>query len=185
MVDFLRQIDFGIIRTLNQLIISHDFLEDLVYAIARYGVVVFVVAGLVLAYYKRWRPILVSGLAIGLAGFANSIIHIFWNRPRPYIAHAAEIHQIGLFVQPESFPSNHAFIVFAVSTTFWITGRRKIAVYLYLVSILIVTARVAAGVHYPSDVIAGALLGIVVVPLAKQIYLLINRKPAKSAVKLT
>jgi undecaprenyl-diphosphatase len=176
--DLLRQIDFGVIQTLNQLATSSLFSEAFVLVLARYGVLVYIAAGLIMVGAKKWKTVGVSALGIAVAGFLNSLIYLAWQRPRPFVAHAKDIKQIGLLVQPESFPSNHAFITFAVATAFWMTGQKKIAVYLFILAMIIAVARVAAGVHYPSDVVAGAILGIAVVPLAKQFYLLLTQKTA-------
>lgn len=173
MIDYLRQIDFETIRSLNQLALRSSFLEFFVVAFARYAIILFVVVGLYYLVKRSWRTISVSAITIGLAGFLNSLIYIVWDRPRPFVAHASEIRQVGLFVQPESFTSVHSFITFGVATAFWVTGKRKIAFWLYVLAVLITVARIAAGVHYPSDIIAGALLGIASAPLAKQFYLLI------------
>jgi undecaprenyl-diphosphatase len=174
MLDFLRQIDFSVIKNLNQLVISHAFLESLTLVFARYGVFIFVLLGFYALEKKHFRTVFTSALTIGLCGFINSLVYLVWNRPRPFVAHAAEIHSVGLMVQPESFPSNHAFITFGVATAFWLTGQKKVAVFLYVLAILITLARIAGGVHYPSDIIGGAILGIVVAPLALQTYKLIT-----------
>lgn len=174
MADILRQIDFGVLKTLNQLT-DQLFFRELVFVIARYAIIFFILAGCYFCYFKKWNTILVSGLAISLAGFLNSLIHLFWSRPRPFIAHAQEIHNLNLLLQPESFPSNHAFVSFAAAGAIYATGYKKIGLILYFLAGLIATARIAGGVHYPSDVVAGALLGAITVPLAKQIYLLINK----------
>lgn len=179
MLDYLRQIDFSVIRNLNQLVLSHDFLESLTLVFARYGVIVFALLGFYIFEKKHYKAVFTAALTVGICGFLNSLIYLLWSRPRPFIAHASDIHSIGLFVQPESFPSNHAFITFGVATAFWLTGYKKVAVFLYILAILIILARVAGGVHYPSDVIGGALLGIVVAPLALQTYKLITKSKQK------
>jgi membrane-associated phospholipid phosphatase len=39
-----------------------------------------------------------------------------------------------------------------------------------LLAVLVAVSRIIAGAHYPSDVVAGMLLGIVIVPLLKRIF---------------
>jgi undecaprenyl-diphosphatase len=57
-----------------------------------------------------------------------------------------------------SFPSGHAAGAFAVAG-FVCAVHRPLGVALFVVAALIAFSRVALGMHYPSDVAAGALLG--------------------------
>jgi len=59
-----------------------------------------------------------------------------------------------------SFPSNHAANSFAAATLFAFVYPRKSWIYFTLAS-MVAFSRVYVGVHYPFDVIAGALLGVV------------------------
>jgi membrane-associated phospholipid phosphatase len=59
-----------------------------------------------------------------------------------------------------SFPSDHAALVFAVSTTIWRVSRPLGAAY-YAWSIFVVCIpRIYSGYHYASDIIAGAAVGV-------------------------
>jgi undecaprenyl-diphosphatase len=60
-----------------------------------------------------------------------------------------------------SFPSDHAALFFAVSTTMWRVSR-PLGAACYAWSIFVVCLpRIYAGYHYASDIIAGAVLGVV------------------------
>jgi membrane-associated phospholipid phosphatase len=63
-----------------------------------------------------------------------------------------------------SFPSNHAVVAGAVAVAVLIAWRRLAAVVVPL-ALLGALSRVAVGVHYPHDVIAGCLIGAVVTSL--------------------
>jgi undecaprenyl-diphosphatase len=79
---------------------------------------------------------------------------------RPYVA----LQDIVLLASPqvgeewESFPSGHALFFFALATVVYMYNK-KIGTVLYVAGLLMVCGRVAAGLHYPSDVVVGALLG--------------------------
>ena len=72
-----------------------------------------------------------------------------------------------------SFTSNHAANHFAVAvflllTTGGIFGRRRL--WFLPWAILVAYAQVYVGVHYPSDIIGGAVLGMSIAVLAKTVY---------------
>jgi membrane-associated phospholipid phosphatase len=68
-----------------------------------------------------------------------------------------------------SFPSDHAALVFALSTTVWLYSRR-LGILFYVWSVLFVCLpRIYSGYHYASDVIAGALVGIIVAFCAERL----------------
>ncbi len=64
-----------------------------------------------------------------------------------------------------SFPSNHAFNLFALTTVLWILHKRELSRNSYLhyfclvLALIISLGRVLMGRHYPSDVLAGFILG--------------------------
>ena len=57
-----------------------------------------------------------------------------------------------------SFPSDHATAAFAIAVALLRRHRKAGAIALVLAGLLAI-ARVAVGTHYPSDVLAGALIG--------------------------
>lgn len=65
-----------------------------------------------------------------------------------------------------SFPSNHSVIAFAAAVALWFAfrGLGRIA---GVAAVLMAASRVWIGVHYPHDVVVGALVGVLVaIPLA-------------------
>lgn len=116
---------------------------------------------LVLILSRRFRLLL--GLAVAFAGsnLAWVVLKQLILRPRPGIAHAA------LIESGWSFPSGHATNAFALATFVGLilgrhlTGwtRSLTIVSIFALACAIAFARAYLGVHYLSDVIAGALLG--------------------------
>ncbi|MCR5096253.1 MAG: phosphatase PAP2 family protein [Erysipelotrichaceae bacterium] len=86
--------------------------------------------------------------------FANDTIKCL--RPAVAFDDAMDIH-----LQGYSFPSGHTTQIFNL-THFFIRENRKrsINVFWIIVSILVAISRFSLGVHYPTDVLAGALIGV-------------------------
>ena len=61
-----------------------------------------------------------------------------------------------------SFPSGHAATSFACAATLARFAPRRVAIALYVLAALIAYSRVYVGVHYPLDVIGGAVLGLLI-----------------------
>jgi len=82
------------------------------------------------------------------------------DRPRPY--EALEIKPLLVKEkQGESMPSRHIFSVFVIAMTFMYVFGVSAAVPLFLIGIVMALLRVIGGVHYISDVLVGAAIGII------------------------
>ena len=97
--------------------------------------------------------------SMALSSWAVFIINGLYFRPRPFVDHDVYL----LFYQPtdSSFPANPIAATFGIAAAVWGVNRR-IGTVLLIAAGLYGFARVYAGVHYPLDIIAGALIGIVI-----------------------
>ena len=87
-----------------------------------------------------------------------SVVRRGLNRPRPYEA-LDIIPLIPREKKGESFPSRHVFSVFVIAMTWgWVCP--PVGWLLGAVGVLLAVTRVVAGIHFPRDVLAGALLGM-------------------------
>ncbi len=112
----------------------------------------------------RARGIGRRGLRIAFATAVGGIaaaalaawLKLYVQRPRPFSA-----LQVDALIQPSSFsfPSGDAALAFGAATGLWLTwpAARIPAV---LVAVAIGLSRVVVGAHYPSDVVAGAVVGV-------------------------
>lgn len=91
--------------------------------------------------------------ADGIGDFLKHIIE----RPRPCQV-LPEARLIVKCIDSFSFPSGHAATSFAAAS---LIGHyfRKAAVPAFIIAVLVAFSRIYVGVHYPSDVVGGAVLG--------------------------
>lgn len=111
-----------------------------------------------LAAQRRFRAMLSIALAIGAADLISvRVIKPLVDRPRP--CHVREDIVAPAGCGPgKSFPSAHASNAFALAVSAAGTFKLGWAV-LLPVATAVALSRVMLGVHYPSDILAGALLG--------------------------
>ncbi|HEX6162890.1 MAG TPA: phosphatase PAP2 family protein [Vicinamibacterales bacterium] len=118
-----------------------------------------------------WRMLLAGVFAWALSEYA---LKPAFDRPRPFEVDAS-IAVIDARPQTESFPSGHAAMAFA----FAMAGARMIpgsAWVWWPLAAIVSVSRVYIGVHWPTDVIGGALVG-----LAGAWFTLGGRRPRRAA----
>jgi len=96
-----------------------------------------------------------AGVALGI----NQILSRIWDRPRPFVADPARVHVLIAFARDSSFPSDHAAAGFAIALALFLIHRRLGTLTLIAAGVMSY-ARVYVGLHYPSDVLVGALIGL-------------------------
>ncbi len=102
------------------------------------------------------RAVVVIVLAVLVSNaFIKDLSYIYF-RPRPFATETVKL----LFYRPSvsSFPSVPIDVAFCFAMGAWYANRRMGA-WLLILGALYGLSRVYAGVHYPSDVIGGALIG--------------------------
>jgi undecaprenyl-diphosphatase len=96
-------------------------------------------------------------LAVILArGIITEVIRFFYPVTRPFalLGFSPLIPESG-----SSFPSGHMAWFFALALAIWFVNRKWGAWY-FVLSAVMGVARIYAGVHWPFDILAGAVLGI-------------------------
>lgn len=110
------------------------------------------------------RSALLAGAVFGLAVLVM-VIKFTVKRSRP----PGEWGAVYRRTDPHSFPSGHAARAFLLMALAWALGPQWLAILLTIWAPLVSLSRIATGMHYFSDVLAGAAVGLV----AAQIFLLL------------
>lgn len=116
------------------------------------------------------------GLAMGVVLVANSI----WRHPHPFqdmpqLLDSVTNH-IFYPIHDPSFPSNSSCLTFAAAAGVW-QFNRKWGLIVLIPAILMPLAKVYAAVYYPSDVIGGAVLGILTAYFTSKIFMPVLHLP--------
>lgn len=162
-MDIIFNVDKNIILYMNETIPNYPIIKNIFSFITHLGDAGFIWIALCifLTLKKSTRKngiIMFISLSIGSI-IGNVILKNLFERPRPFI----ELSLIPFIPEPHgfSFPSGHSMASFIGATCAYYTNK-KFGIVTYILAILIVLSRIILIVHYPSDVITGALLGILV-----------------------
>ncbi|MDP3792229.1 MAG: phosphatase PAP2 family protein [bacterium] len=131
------------------------------------------ILGIILCYLKDRQKygnmVWVSLLSAIISRFVFvTIIRFFYYSPRPFLV-LQNIHQLMNHEMESSFPSGHATFYFALATGVYLYNKKAGYAYFALAG-LVSFARVFVGVHWPLDIMAGAVLGIATVWLINIFY---------------
>ena len=153
-------------------------------AVSNYGVIVMAAYFVILLLWERRKlfPIASACVVSGLLGnFSKDYLKHLVKRPRPFL----DIPALEpLIKRPKgySFPSGHTCAAFGLAVS-WSRVMRsgKVSVIVFLMAVLMGFSRLYVAVHNPSDVIVGALCGVLSATIS--IYILTawdNRKKTMS-----
>ncbi|MGV8987251.1 MAG: phosphatase PAP2 family protein [Cypionkella sp.] len=163
----MQTLDTALFLWLTASLQSPGWIVALATALASY-VVPLVVVALVLAFVRArpgWRPALLDAVASGALGLALvQVISALHYRPRPFEAGLGA--NLLNHVPENSFPSDHATLMFALAFALLASQPlRRAGGVLLALAVAVSWARVYLGVHYPSDLLGGAILALLCVAL--------------------
>lgn len=166
MLNQIANIDYHLVKVATDLTNQYNWLRFVVYISAQ---VLIVIPFLALALlwlrpevrskvHGAQKAVILALMGVVGAIAVKSALSFLWFRERPFVAHP-DILAMNFRLDQPSFPSLHALLSFTIATSLWMSGYHKLAGWLYVVAIFIILGRVFSGVHYPSDVLVGALAG--------------------------
>ncbi|QQR82585.1 phosphatase PAP2 family protein [Candidatus Campbellbacteria bacterium] len=158
-------LNLEILFTLNGILGTSPLIDGIVLFFAQYYVfLIILIAGVVwyrdiytgslLTFWKNTKALIASVLG---AELLTEFIRFIYESPRPL--HTLNIPYL-FDKTSNSFPSGHTMFVFSLATAMYFFGNKKLAWMLYASGLLIGIARITAGIHYPSDILGGIVLGI-------------------------
>jgi len=126
---------------------------------------------IVLFIWKKNRLMVISAAIsvflsrLVIAEIVKNIVH----RARPYVILETARKIINGNTDFKSFPSGHAAIFFALAMAVYFYNK-KLGIWFFVAAILMGIARIFVGVHWPTDILGGAVIGIVSGVFVRIIY---------------
>lgn len=172
LVNLLQQIDLSVLFFINHQLANPvlDFIFKAVHYLS------YPILGLLIFYFILKKERFIATLLITvviISTVTSALVKAAVPRERPY--QVLDVRQLVEEDDNRSFPSNHAQLSFALSAIVLYFYRRFGSI-LILLSLLMGASRIYLGVHYPSDVIGGALIGCLLAFLVLKINLILKKE---------
>ena len=110
--------------------------------------------------WRRWGVLFMTVLSVAVADLSATALKALIDRPRPPFRYA-EPKPLVAVPHDGSFPSGHAATSFAAATMLSFAFP-ALAPALLILAAAVAFSRVYVGVHYPLDIVGGAVLGVLV-----------------------
>lgn len=170
------QISLWIVENLSNPVF--DIIGKIFDVLGNDGIVFFIIS-LILIINKKTRAAgIVLFLTLAVNAVATGVLKEVVDRPRPFVTYPdiePLYHTTSLY---SSFPSGHASFTFAFATIMAIYFP-KYKIPLIAFAVIMAFTRVYGFVHYTTDVIAGAALGIIVALIVYKVYTKLAKKYPK------
>lgn len=182
MLDTLLNIDGGLLLLIQEYVRT-PVLDDIMIFITTLGNggMIWIAATVLLLIPKKTRKVaIISAVALlGSLIINNHLIKNLVQRPRPYMTFT-DLRILIPTPSEFSFPSGHTSSSFAAASVFYTNLPKKIGVPAVILAGFIGLSRLYVGVHYPTDVIAGMLMGYFLGYLAETIVNFFAKKLKKA-----
>lgn len=162
---YLKQLNLLVFHFFNQYAGRYPLLDQVITFLATYLGWVMMAALLIYIYRARTKTkafvrSVVAIFSAATAWVVASMIKYTVYDPRPFMA-LKGIKSVFTSGSNDSFPSAHAAFFSALAFSIFFR-KKKVGVYFIIGAVLIGLARIAAGVHWPIDILAGFGLGFIV-----------------------
>ena len=182
MLEALLNIDGGLLLLIQDYV-RNPLLDKIMIFITTLGNggMIWIAATILLLIPKKTRKVgLMSAIALlGSLIINNNLIKNLVQRPRPFRTFP-ELQIIIPTPSEFSFPSGHTSSSFAAAAVFYRHLPKKLGVPSVVLAGLIGFSRLYVGVHYPTDVLAGVIMGILLSYMAEFLVDFIGKKLKKA-----
>ena len=165
----------------NKLAGHSGFLDWLIIFFADYLLYFLIILFIVFLFLEKNRRMRLYFMSLGTIsvvlsrGIIVQLIRFFIYRPRPFVD--LSFTPLLNHVASSSFPSGHISFLVPLVMTLWFVNKRA-SIWSLIAILFIGVARIAAGVHWPTDIIMGFVVGLAGFYIA---YILLkNHIPSKS-----
>lgn len=129
------------------------------------NILFYILLGIILLFFKRTRKIGICVLLATSLGYLISIVILknLVNRPRPF---THEIYKAwwqyagSVYIGQTSFPSGHATVSMAMAGAVFFNCSHRRSWPIFIFPLIVGWSRAHFLVHYPSDIVAGFLVGL-------------------------
>lgn len=172
MLEGLFHLDGNLLLWIQNIFI-HPLLTPVMQFITRLGDsgMIWVLASIIMLFFPKTRRIGVLSLIALLLSLliVNFTLKNLFARNRPY--DLLEGLQV-LIHKPSdySFPSGHTSSSFCAAITMYLSLPKKYGIVILILASLIAFSRLYLGVHYPTDIIGGVCIGIIVGNMVTKVY---------------
>ena len=161
-MDALNQFEIGILDFIRQTFSCKflDYFFVCITSLSNKGIF-WIILAVILLCFKKTRKMGATLAAVLLIGeiLGNQILKKVFERPRPYTVNP-DVELIVKKLTSFSFPSGHSrCAVECAIAVYW--NNKKWGIAAIVVAVLTCLSRLYLYVHYPTDVLAGAALGII------------------------
>lgn len=160
MKDKLKRFDDLFIELINKKM-GHKHMDYIMCKVTNLGSATFSALVIFIFVFFGNKKIKNIGVEIFVVlGISQIIVHSLkrlLSRERPYNI-LEQLNTFGITLKDYSFPSGHTAASFSIATTIAL-NIPKISIIVFFIAIIVAISRIYLGVHYPTDVAAGIIIG--------------------------
>ncbi|HDR7567902.1 undecaprenyl-diphosphatase [Bacillus mycoides] len=159
---FFSQLNIDAFRAINNLGKQYSSLNSTMVFLAEY--MVYFLGLIIIAYWftqskKNKMMIIQAIVAFVIAEIIGKLAGNLHLNYQPF-AVLPNVNKLVDHAVDNSFPSDHTILFFSICFSFWLVRKKSRWLWLVL-AFCVAISRIWVGVHYPFDVITGALIGII------------------------
>jgi undecaprenyl-diphosphatase len=163
----MADLNIELFRLINDVGKNYPALNPLSVFFAEYTLYVLI-AAMIIYWFTRIEQnrmmVIQGGVAFILAEIMGKTAGLFHSHYQPF----AELPDVNQLIEKEinnSFPSDHTILFVSICVSFWLVRRKEGWAWLVL-AVCVSISRILVGVHYPVDIIVGAIVSIIAACIA-------------------